>query len=137
VTLFFELKVRFLTKRQDESEPIFFQGLGENTCSLQPALKSNAPGPNLGRSVRLSFCQLSDGRSFTMQAVPLRHLLALIFLENLRQYFVFNSYALAMCCESTSPSKHVFPVHPETQAQLKSSPVSVQVAPFSHGFGSQ
>jgi len=21
----------------------FFQGLGENTCSLQPALKSNAP----------------------------------------------------------------------------------------------
>jgi len=21
-----------------------FQGLGENTCSLQPALKSNAPG---------------------------------------------------------------------------------------------
>jgi len=22
----------------------FFQGLGENTCSLQPALKNNAPG---------------------------------------------------------------------------------------------
>jgi len=24
---------------------IFFQDLGENTCSLQPALKSTAPGP--------------------------------------------------------------------------------------------
>jgi len=24
--------------------PIFFQGLEENTCSLQPALKSNALG---------------------------------------------------------------------------------------------
>jgi len=26
--------------------PKFFQGLGENTCSLQPALKSNASGHN-------------------------------------------------------------------------------------------
>jgi len=33
----------FSRKRQDESEPIFFQGLEENTCSLQPVLKSNAP----------------------------------------------------------------------------------------------
>jgi len=24
--------------------PIFFQGLGENTCPLQPALKNTAPG---------------------------------------------------------------------------------------------
>jgi len=37
--------LRFSRKRQDESVPIFFfQGLGENTCSLQPALKRNVPG---------------------------------------------------------------------------------------------
>jgi len=34
---------RFSLKRQDGSVPTFFQGLGENTCLLQPALKSNAP----------------------------------------------------------------------------------------------
>jgi len=34
--------VRFSRKRQEGSVPIFFQGLGENTSSLQPALKSNA-----------------------------------------------------------------------------------------------
>jgi len=42
-----ELKVRFLLfsqKRQYVSAPNLFQGLGENTCSIQPALKSNAPG---------------------------------------------------------------------------------------------
>jgi len=26
------------------SPPKFFQGLGENSCSLQPALKNTAPG---------------------------------------------------------------------------------------------
>jgi len=36
--------VRFSRKRQDRSAQIFFQDLGESTCSLQPALKSNAPG---------------------------------------------------------------------------------------------
>jgi len=36
--------VRLSRKRQDEFAPNFFQGLGENTCSLQPALKSNALG---------------------------------------------------------------------------------------------
>jgi len=36
--------VRFSRKRQDRFTPIFFQGLGENTCLLQPALKSNAFG---------------------------------------------------------------------------------------------
>jgi len=36
--------VRFSRKRQNGSAPIFFQGLEENTCSLHPALKSNAPG---------------------------------------------------------------------------------------------
>jgi len=35
--------MRFFRKRQDESAPNFFQGLGENT-SLQPTLKSNALG---------------------------------------------------------------------------------------------
>jgi len=35
---------RFSRKRQDKSAPNIFQGLGENTCSLQSALKSNAPG---------------------------------------------------------------------------------------------
>jgi len=47
VTSFFKIKGAFLRlsqKRKDESAPIFFQGLGENTCSLQPALKSNASG---------------------------------------------------------------------------------------------
>jgi len=35
--------LRFSRKRQDGYAPIFFQGL-ENTCLLQPELKSNAPG---------------------------------------------------------------------------------------------
>jgi len=34
--------VRFSRKRQDGFASNFFQDLGENTCSLQPALKSNA-----------------------------------------------------------------------------------------------
>jgi len=34
-----------LKTTKDRSAPkIFFQGLGENTCLLQPALKSNTPG---------------------------------------------------------------------------------------------
>jgi len=32
--------VRFSRKRKDGSAPIFFQDLGENTCSLQPVFKS-------------------------------------------------------------------------------------------------
>jgi len=43
---FFGIKgafLRFSRKREDESAPSFFQDL-ENTCSLQPALKSNTPG---------------------------------------------------------------------------------------------
>jgi len=36
--------LHFSRKRQDESRPNFFRSLGENTCSLLPALKSNAPG---------------------------------------------------------------------------------------------
>jgi len=37
--------MRFSRKRQDVSVIFFFfQDLGENTCSLQPALNSNAPG---------------------------------------------------------------------------------------------
>jgi len=48
VTSFFGIKVcdclRFSRKRQDGSAPNSFQDLGENTCSLQPALKSTAPG---------------------------------------------------------------------------------------------
>jgi len=36
--------LRFSRKRQDGSAPIFFQDLGENTYSLQPALKISAPG---------------------------------------------------------------------------------------------
>jgi len=48
VTLFFGIKsvwfLRFSRKCQDGSAPIFFfQSLGANTCSLQPALKSSAP----------------------------------------------------------------------------------------------
>jgi len=47
VTSFFGIKgafLRFSRKRQDGSVSNFFQGLGENTCSIEPALKSNAPG---------------------------------------------------------------------------------------------
>jgi len=47
VTSFFEITdafLRFFRKGQDESAPYFFQSLGENTCSLQAALKSTAPG---------------------------------------------------------------------------------------------
>jgi len=36
--------LRFSRKRQDGSAPIFFQVLIENTCLLQPALKSISPG---------------------------------------------------------------------------------------------
>jgi len=36
--------LRFSRKQQAGSAPNFFQDLGENTCSLQPALKSNALG---------------------------------------------------------------------------------------------
>jgi len=35
--------VRFSRKRQDGSAPNYFSGLGENTCSLQLALKNTAP----------------------------------------------------------------------------------------------
>jgi len=47
VTSFFGIKVcvfLIFSKRQDGSAPNFFQGLGENTCLLHPALKSPAPG---------------------------------------------------------------------------------------------
>jgi len=36
--------VRFSRKRQDGSATTLFQNLRENTCSLQPAMKSTAPG---------------------------------------------------------------------------------------------
>jgi len=45
---FFEIKllkmVYFLDNNKTDLHQIFFQGLGENTCSLQPTLKSNALG---------------------------------------------------------------------------------------------
>jgi len=47
LTLILQLSVRFLRfsrKRQDGFVPNFFQDLGENTCLLQPALKSNVLG---------------------------------------------------------------------------------------------
>jgi len=34
----------FLENDKTDLRQNFFQSLGENTCSLQPALKSNAPG---------------------------------------------------------------------------------------------
>jgi len=36
--------LRFSRKRQGGFAQNFFQGFGENTCLLQPALKSTAPG---------------------------------------------------------------------------------------------
>jgi len=36
--------MHFSRKRKDESARNFFHDLGENTCSLQSALKSTAPG---------------------------------------------------------------------------------------------
>jgi len=45
MTSFFIIKgAHFSRKRQDRFAPTLFQGLEENTCSLQPALKSNALG---------------------------------------------------------------------------------------------
>jgi len=44
---FLRLFFFFFRKRQDGSVSNFFQGLGKNTCLLQPALKSNAPPPGL------------------------------------------------------------------------------------------
>jgi len=44
---FFGIKGTFLhfsRKQQDGFVPIFFSALRENTCLLEPALKSNAPG---------------------------------------------------------------------------------------------
>jgi len=46
VTSFFEIKGAFFRFSQNDKtnlRQIFFQGLGQNTCLLQPALKSNAP----------------------------------------------------------------------------------------------
>jgi len=36
--------LRFSRKRQDGSATNFVSGFKKNTCLLQPALKSNAPG---------------------------------------------------------------------------------------------
>jgi len=36
--------LRFSRKRQDGYAPKFFRDLEENTCSLQPVLKSGTPG---------------------------------------------------------------------------------------------
>jgi len=45
VTSFFGIKGAFFSKSTRRiCAKIFFQGLGENTCSLQPALKCNAFG---------------------------------------------------------------------------------------------
>jgi len=47
VTSFFGIKdayFAFFSKTTRRICDKFFQGLGENICSLQPALKSNAPG---------------------------------------------------------------------------------------------
>jgi len=44
VTSFFGIKGAFFSKTTRRIRQNFFQGLVENTCSLQPALKSNAPG---------------------------------------------------------------------------------------------
>jgi len=42
---FFGIGVRFSRKRQQDGSVLkFFQSYGENTCSLQPALKNTAPG---------------------------------------------------------------------------------------------
>jgi len=43
VTSFFVIKRAFFLKTTRRICAIFFQGLGESTCSLQPALKSNEP----------------------------------------------------------------------------------------------
>jgi len=40
---FFEIKI-FLENDKTDLRKIFFHGLEENTCLLQPALKSAAPG---------------------------------------------------------------------------------------------
>jgi len=56
VTSFFGIKVCvfcvFLENDKTDLRQIFFQGLRENTCSLQPALKSNAPELSAGNSAK-------------------------------------------------------------------------------------
>jgi len=42
VTSFFGITGAFFSNDKTNLRQIFFQSLGENTCSLQPALKSNA-----------------------------------------------------------------------------------------------
>jgi len=43
----FELNGFFVFLENDKTDlRQIFQDLGENTCSLQPALKNTAPGPN-------------------------------------------------------------------------------------------
>jgi len=44
LTSFFEIKGAFFLKTTKQICANFFHGLGENSCLLQPALKSTAPG---------------------------------------------------------------------------------------------
>jgi len=58
--------MRFSRKRQADLSQIFFQYLGVNTCSLQPALKSNAPSLLKKLKMRLAIFDLWDSSGNSM-----------------------------------------------------------------------
>jgi len=84
--------VRFSPKQQDESATIFFHGLGENTCSLQPALKSNAPA-FINLSLPLHRQLYKTVRE--IKGIPVSHL----FICRTRNWFkvyVYNNIVMCM-----------------------------------------
>jgi len=59
--------LRVSRQRQNGFAPNFFQGLRENTCSIQPALKSNAPGLIVNPHIHLrSEIEVSSGWKYSM-----------------------------------------------------------------------
>jgi len=76
--IFLELSasfLRFSRKRQDGSAQDFFQGLGQNTCSIQSALKSIAPDLKSRQEIMLIIAKRS--RIFLSQV---KQLLSIYFL---------------------------------------------------------
>jgi len=57
--------LRFSRKRDNGSAPNFFQGLGKNTFSLQPALKNTAPAFNFAFILLLSLLALVMTKTIT------------------------------------------------------------------------
>jgi len=56
VTSFFGIKGAFFSKTKTDLRQFFLQGLVENTCSLQPALKSNAAAFKVNHGMSIVLC---------------------------------------------------------------------------------